>query len=75
MFGLFGLFLTIAFWVVVAYAFYAVEERRFPLICVAVWLLAYGLPYVFPSAYIVCIVVRYILPVALAVWLKIHDVL
>lgn len=70
-----GLFLTIGFWVIVAYALYAIDERRFPLICVAIWLLAYAVPYVIPSAYLISIAIRYALPVLLAVWLKIHDVL
>jgi hypothetical protein len=70
-----GTFLTIAFWVIVAYALYAIDERRFPLICVAVWLVAYALPYVIPAAYLISLAVRYALPVLLAVWLKIHDVL
>lgn len=75
MIDLVGLFLTIGFWVIVAYALYAIDERRFPLICIALWLLAYGAPYVIPSAYLVSLVVRYILPVVLAVWLKLHDAL
>lgn len=75
MIDLVGLFLTIGFWVIVAYALYAIDERRFPLICVALWLLAYGAPYVIPSAYLISTVVRYILPVVLAVWLKLHDAL
>jgi hypothetical protein len=70
-----GLFLTIGFWVIVAYALYAIDERRFPIICIALWLVAYGVPYVLPSASVVCLVVRYILPVVLAVWLKVHDAL
>ncbi|HEY2090433.1 MAG TPA: hypothetical protein VGJ81_00975 [Thermoanaerobaculia bacterium] len=70
-----ALFLTIAFWVITAYALYAMEEHRFPLICVAVWLLAFGIPYLIPSAYLLCIAIRYALPVLLAVWLKINDAL
>ena len=75
MIDLVGLFLTIGFWVVFAYALYAVEERRFPLICAAIWLLAFGAPYVFPPSYVICIVIRYVLPALMAVWLKIHDAL
>ena len=70
-----GLFLTIGFWVIFAYALYAIDEPRFPLICAAIWLLAFGAPYVLPSAYVVCLVIRYTLPVVLTVWLKIRDAL
>lgn len=70
-----GLFLTIGFWVIFVYALYAIDEPRFPLICAAIWLIAFGAPYLIPSAYVICIVIRYILPVMLAVWLKIHDAL
>jgi len=70
-----GLFLTIGFWVILAYALYAVGEPRFPLICAAVWLLAYGAPYVMRSLYVACLVIRYLLPVVLAIWLKVRDAL
>jgi len=52
-----------------------ISDERMTLICAAIWLVAYGVPYVIPSAYVVCLVVRYVLPVVLAVWLKIHDAL
>ena len=70
-----GLFLTIGFWVIVAYALYAIDEPRFPLTCAAIWLLAFGAPYVTPSLYMAGLVIRYVLPIVLAIWLKIRDAL
>jgi len=73
--GLISLFLTIAFWVLIAYAWYATEELRVPAIFVAIWLVAFGLPYLLPSLYTVGVIVRYVLPVLITVWLKIRDLL
>jgi len=75
MIDLVGLFLTIGFWVLFAYALYAVDERRVPVICAAIWLIAFAAPYALPALYVASIIVRYILPVVLAVWLKIRDML
>ncbi len=70
-----ALFLTIAFWVLIAYALYAAEEMKVPAICAAIWLIAFALPHVFAPLYMVSVIVRYVLPVVLAVWLKIRDLL
>jgi hypothetical protein len=75
MIDLVGLFLTIGFWVLFAYSLYAVEERRVPVICSIIWLIAFAAPYALPALYVPSIIVRYILPVVLAVWLKIRDML
>jgi hypothetical protein len=70
-----ALFLFIGFWVLFAYAVYAVEEKRVPLICAVLWLIAFALPYAVPALYLASVILRYILPVVLAVWLKIRDML
>ena len=70
-----SLFLTIAFWVIAAYAFYAGEDRRVPLVCAAIWLAAFAAPFVVPSLFTLSVIVRYALPVVLAIWLKVQDAL
>jgi len=70
-----ALFLYIAFWVLMAYALYAVEEKKVPMVCAAIWLIAFAAPYAFPALFTVSVIVRYVLPVVLAVWLKIRDML
>lgn len=70
-----GLFLTIAFWVIVGYAFYAADDKRVPAAFAAIWLAAYGLPFALPATFTACVIIRYVLVVALALWLKIHDAL
>ena len=75
MVDLVGLFLTIGFWVIFAYALYAIDEPRFPLICAAIWLIVFAAPYAVPALSTASVIIRYVLPVVLAVWLKIRDAL
>lgn len=70
-----ALFLFIGFWVLFAYALYAVDEWKVPMICAAIWLIAFAAPYALPALTLTSLIIRYVLPVVLAIWLKIRDTL